>query len=410
MNVNLKRSLLLPLAVFVSVLGCTSDSQPITPSNEINPVNIPANIASGTNEFAFDFFENLQKTQPAEENIFVSPLSLHMALGMLLNGAGTETAAEIRKGLKMEGVSDADLNQAYKSLIDGLPVADSQVKLGIANSVWYKKNFQVENSFLEVMKNAFDAEIAGIEFDEAGKDKINQWASDKTNGKIKKVLDKISEDQVMFLLNALYFKGDWKNKFDAAATADKTFKLESGSTKNVKMMYSKTDAGLKTSDQFTAVELPYGNDQFKMTLILPKGENTIGKVLSEINTENWAALSASQGPNVKVGLPRFTLDYAVDLIETIKAMGINKVFGGGDLLKLSKNPNLYVNLINQNTYLGIDEKGSEAAAVTTIGIGLTSAGPEPGVFVCDRPFGLVISEKTSNTILFMGRIMNPESK
>jgi len=215
---------------------------------------------------------------------------------------------------------------------------------------------------------------------------------------------------VMFLLNALYFKGDWKNKFDAAATADKTFKLESGSTKNVKMMYSKTDAGLKTSDQFTAVELPYGNDQFKMTLILPKGENTIGKVLSEINTENWAALSASQGPNVKVGLPRFTLDYAVDLIETIKAMGINKVFGGGDLLKLSKNPNLYVNLINQNTYLGIDEKGSEAAAVTTIGIGLTSAGPEPGVFVCDRPFGLVISEKTSNTILFMGRIMNPESK
>lgn len=410
MNVNLKRSLLLPLAVFVSVLGCTSDSQPITPSNEINSVNIPANIARGTNEFAFDFFENLQKTQPAEENIFVSPLSLHMALGMLLNGAGTETAAEIRKGLKMEGISDADLNQAYKSLIDGLPVADSQVKLGIANSVWYKKSFQVENSFLEVMKNAFDAEIAGIEFDEAGKDKINQWASDKTNGKIKKVLDKISEDQVMFLLNALYFKGDWKNKFDVTETTDKTFKLESGNTKNVKMMYSKTDAGLKTSDQFTAVELPYGNGQFKMTLILPKGENTIGKVLSEINTENWAALSASQGPNVKVGLPRFTLDYAVDLIETIKAMGIKKVFGGGDLLKLSKNPNLYVNLINQNTYLGIDEKGSEAAAVTTIGIGLTSAGPEPGVFVCDRPFGLVISEKTSNTILFMGRIMNPESK
>ena len=235
MNQIIKKCLFPSFIFTLAVVGCDNDG--VAP-NEVRPVTIPASIASGTTDFAFDFFKNLQETQPANDNLFVSPLSLHMALGMLLNGAENETAQQILKTLKMEGVSLDELNKAYKTLIDELPVADSKVKLGLANSVWYKSGFQVESSFQENKKKSFNAEVTGLEFNDAAKAKINQWASDKSNGKITKVLDQITPDQVMFLLNALYFKGDWAAKFDAKNTIDKPFTLLGGAEKTVKMMFN----------------------------------------------------------------------------------------------------------------------------------------------------------------------------
>lgn len=392
------------------LLGCTDNN--VNPGNEVNPVEIPASVSKGTTSFAFDFIHALQETQSADENLFVSPLSLHMALGMLLNGAEKETAQEIQKALKMDDVALSELNAAYKTLINDLPVADSKVSLGLANSLWYKSDFTVENNFQSILKSAFESEITGLPFDDAAKDRINQWASDKTNGRIKKVLDKISPDHVMFLLNALYFKGDWKFRFDQKKTADTPFKLENGQNKNVKMMFASSEFKTGSGNNYDAVQLPYANGQFNMTLLVPRGQSTVDDVLKGVTGDGWSQLNSKMMERgVTVGLPKFTLGYSGQLKTTLKKMGIQRAFDeSAQLGNINKTARLYVDFVKQDAYLGIDEQGTEAAAVTTVGVGVTSAGPEPPRFICDRPFGLIISENTSNTILFMGRIKNPESK
>ncbi|MCF0065448.1 serpin family protein [Dyadobacter chenwenxiniae] len=411
MNKILK-SLLIPGVVASAMIGCTNDNPgPDSVPDPVYPVQIPARISAGTNEFAFNFLHTLQQTEAPEENLFVSPLSLHMALGMLLNGAEQETADEILKALEMEGVSLVDLNNAYKTLINDLPVADSKVKLGLANSLWYRSDFAVKPDFQSVLKNSFNAEATGLPFDNAAKDKINQWASDKTNGKIKKVIEEIKPEHVMFLLNALYFKGDWKYQFDAKNTRDETFKLENGSSKSVKMMYAKSSFKNFSAASYDMVQLPYSNGQFNMTLLVPKGENTVNKMLADFNSSDWEKLrNGTSESKIEVGLPRFTLEYSAQLKATLEKMGIQKAFtSAAELGKINPTADLFVDFVKQDTYLGIDEKGTEAAAVTSIGVGATSAGPNPRI-ICDRPFALIISENTSNTILFMGRIKSPESK
>lgn len=407
----LKKSITVPMLAAAMLFGCTSDN--VAPGNDVNPVEIPASVSNGTTSFAFDFIHALQKTQPAEENLFVSPLSLHIALGMLLNGAEKETADEIQKTLKMDAVALADLNAAYKTLINDLPVADSKVSLGLANSVWYRNDFSIENDFQSVLKNSFESEVTGLPFNDAAKDRINKWASDKTNGKIPTVLDQIQPQHVMFLLNALYFKGDWQTRFDAGKTQDTPFRLENGQSKNVKMMFAESDFKVGAGSNYDAVRLPYANGQFNMTLLIPKGQNSVDAVLNDITGEGWTKLNSGMVERgITVGLPRFTFKYSAQLKGTLQGMGIKRAFVEGDaqLNKINKIAQLYVDFVKQDAYLGIDEKGTEAAAVTTIGVGVTSAGPEPPRFICDRPFGLIISENTSNTILFMGRIKNPESK
>ncbi|MCF2506640.1 serpin family protein [Dyadobacter sp. CY107] len=411
MNKILK-SLLIPGVVAGAIFGCTNDNPgPDNAPNPVNPVEIPVRISEGTNDFSFNFLHTLQQTQAPDGNLFVSPLSLHMALGMLLNGAEQETADEILKALEMEGVSLSDLNNAYKTLINDLPVADAKVNLGLANSLWYKSDFEVKPDFQSVLKNSFNAEATGLPFNNAAKDKINQWASDKTNGKIKQVIKEITPDHVMFLLNALYFKGDWKYQFDAKNTRDETFKLENGSGKPVKMMYAKSSFKNFSAAGYDMVQLPYANGQFNMTLLVPKGENTVNKMLTDFNSGDWERFrTGTSESNIEVGLPRFTLEYSAQLKQTLEKMGIQKAFtSAAELGKIHATADLFVDFVKQDAFLGIDEKGTEAAAVTSIGIGVTSVGPNQKI-VCNRPFALIISENTSNTILFMGRINNPESK
>ncbi|MCE7067579.1 serpin family protein [Dyadobacter sp. CY326] len=403
-------SLFAPVVVAGMWVSCTNDNVGPGEVNKVNPIQISSRISEGTNDFAFKFLHTLQKTQPANENMFVSPLSLHMALGMLLNGAEEGTADEIRKALEMEGVSIDDLNNAYKTLINDLPVADSKVTLGLANSIWYKSGFDVKPDFQTVLKNSFNAQATGLPFDNAAKAKINQWASDKTNGKIQQVIEEIKPDHVMFLLNALYFKGDWKHQFDAKKTVDETFRLQNGSEKPVKMMFAKSSFKTFSAEAYSMVRLPYANGQFNMTLLVPKGQNTVDEMLSSLNPDDWERLGNAPETSIEVGLPRFTLKYSAQLKETLKKMFIQKAFTSeAELGKINEKADLFVDFVKQDTYLGIDEKGTEAAAVTSIGVGVTSAGPNNRI-VCDRPFALIISENTSNTILFMGRINNPESK
>jgi serine protease inhibitor len=394
------------------MLACTDDKT-VTP-NEVHPVVIPEAIAAGTTDFAFDFFKNLQETQPTTDNLFVSPLGLHMALGMLLNGADGGTASEVLKSLKMEGVDLVTLNNTYKTLITDMPKADSKVEFQLANSIWAKEGIQLESVYSGLLKNSFNAEINTLPFDNNAIKRINQWASDNTNGKIDKVIEEIDPDLVLFLMNAIYFKGDWQSKFDKNDTKDTPFKLENGTNKNVKMMFQKSDFKLANTETYGALQMPYANGQFNITLILPKNSQEIGTVMNTLNLQTWNDLQKNKFNEfgVKVGLPRFKFKGKVDLNNTLSKMGFMKMFSdAAEFGKITKSAALKVDFVKQDSYLGIDEKGTEAAAVTTIGFETTSVGPgSTPEFICDRPFGLIISENTSNTVLFMGRIMNPESE
>jgi serine protease inhibitor len=393
-------------AVFSLFLSqCTNDG--IAPP-EGKPVEVSPQIAARTTDFAFDFFKKVQATQPATENVFVSPLSLHMALGMLLNGAEGETAQQISQALKTEGVDQAELNAAYLALLEGLPKADPNVQLGLANSIWYRSTFNVEDNFLNVLRQSFKAEVSGLNFNDPGaKDKVNNWASQQTNGKIKKVIDEIKPNDVLFLMNALYFKGNWKVQFDPKNTNDAPFYLADDREKTVKMMRVKDTFKVAQRTDYVAVQLPYASGQFNLTVLIPTEQSSVDKVINGLSNTAWNDLQADMhDQKVSVGLPRFTLDYEIKLNEILKSMGMSQAFtDAAQLGKINPTADLLVSFVKQNTYLGIDEKGTEAAAVTSIGVELTSVGPDP--YVCDRPFVLLVSEKTSKTILFMGRIMNP---
>ena len=394
-------------ALFFSVFLWQCGNDGVTPEPG-QPVQVSADVAARTTDFAFDFFKKFQATQPANENIFVSPLSLHMALGMVLNGAEGETAEQIGKTLKTEGVTQADLNQAYQNLLEGLPKVDPKVQLGLANSVWYRNTFKVEDNFLNMLRQSFDAEVAGLNFDDpSAKNKINAWASDKTNGKIKKVIDEIKPSDVLFLMNALYFKGDWKTQFDAQKTTDSPFYLANDGQKTVKMMHVKDKFKAALRPDFAAVQLPYANGDFNLTLLIPAQEKGVDAVIDNLNAIAWQELqSAMHEQQADVRLPRFTLEYEAKLNDVLQAMGMARAFTKqAQLGKINPTAELLVSFVKQNTYLGIDEKGTEAAAVTSIGVGVTSIGPDP--YIANHPFVIVISEKTSNTILFMGKIMNP---
>jgi serpin B len=345
--------------------------------------------------------------EKADKNYFVSPLSLHLALGMLANGADGKTKEELIKGL---GVS-SDLvttNRIYKDLIDNLPNSDPKVTITIANSVWYRNTFSVEKTFLEILKASFNSRTYPEDFsNSATVGKINTWASDNTNGKIKKVIDQIEPTHVLFLMNALYFKGDWKIPFKAENTKDASFAGISG-TKSAKMMNMTEKVKYTNRPNYQAIELAYGNGNYVMTILLPNEKSNVSYMLNSLSGSEWKNFkTALSEQKVIVGLPKFTLEYETNLNSVLSNLGMPTMFSDfADLSKISLPAGkLKVDLMKQNTFVAIDEKGTEAAAVTTIGIELTSA-PIMPEFICNRPFVFFISEKQSNTILFAGKIVN----
>ncbi|CAH0996879.1 hypothetical protein EMA8858_03014 [Emticicia aquatica] len=398
------KNLTLAATLFFLIASC-NDSNTVTPNKQLNA--IPANFSEQTSEFAFDFLKKHNAVENANKNYFVSPLSLHIAMGMLLNGAEGKTKEEIQTGLRVS--SDlTTTNGIYKDLIENLPISDPKVTNTIANSVWYRNTFSVEKSFLDILKTSFNANAYAEDFNNtATVSKINNWASDNTNGKIKKVLDQIEPAHVMFLMNALYFKGDWKIPFKTENTQDATFDGTVGS-KNVKMMNMMEKVKYANRESYQAIDLAYGSGNYSMTILLPNTNTSISGVLNSLSVTEWKNLnSALQEQKVIVGLPKFTLEYETNLNKVLENMGMKTMFSdAADLSKIAPPAGkLKVGFVKQNTFVAIDETGTEAAAVTTIGVEVTSV-PIMPEFICNRPFLFFISEKQSNTILFAGKIVN----
>lgn len=399
------KNLTLAGALFLMAASCNQEADSVKPNQLLKAV--PATFADQTSEFAFDFLKKHNAEEKADKNYFVSPLSLHVALGMLANGADGKTKEELTTGLRVS--SDlATTNSIYKDLMEGLPNADPKVTNTIANSVWYRNTFSVEKSFLDVLKASFNAQTYAEDFNNtATVGKINNWASDNTNGKIKKVIEQIEPAHVMFLMNALYFKGDWKIPFKTENTHDADFAGTTG-TKSVKMMSMQEKVKYAKRSNYQALELAYGGGNYVMTIVLPEGKTSVGEVINTMSANEWKSLNTALAEQkVIIGLPKFTVEYETNLNNVLGKMGMPTMFTDlADLSKISPPAGkIKVGFVKQNTFVAVDEKGTEAAAVTTIGVELTSM-PILPEFICNRPFAFFISEKQSNTILFAGKIVN----
>ncbi|MBS4060506.1 MAG: serpin family protein [Bacteroidetes bacterium] len=366
-------------------------------------------VIASSNDFGISLFAKTAQTETG--NLMLSPLSASAALTMLLNGCNNETYDQLKTMLGYApNLTIGEINQSYRSLISQLLDADEKVQLSIANAIFYRLGFQVKPAFLNTMATDFESQVGGLDFSApSALTTINQWASDNTNGKIPKVIDEISPQTVMFLMNALYFKGEWTQQFDAANTSLRPFNLEDGSTIQVPTMNEEKVGALKyNGSDYTALEMPYGRKNFSMVLIVPN--NNLSDFYQSFDINTWNEITSTfdqmnSWNETMVQLPKFKFDYEKKLNDQLIEMGMVDAFSpmAADLSGIS-DADIFVSFVKQNTFVEVNEEGTEAAAVTTIGIELTSVGP---YFVVDKPFIFAIRERTTNTLLFIGGVTNP---
>jgi serpin B len=371
-------------------------------------------LIHSSNGFGFNVFKEITKIQP-DSNIFISPLSISMALGMTYNGAAGETKNAMHTTLEYGDLSDDKINESYKSLIGLLVQLDSKVIFNIANSIWYRHpGFQVEEDFINVNKEYFDALVKGIDFnDPSSADKINQWIEDNTNGLIKDMIDKpIDPLTVMFLIDAIYFKGTWTYEFNEEDTEDDYFYLPDGSQIECKMMSHKNEHNYFENEKFQAIDLPYGDGLFSMTIILPKSKVDIDSLICSINEDTWNSwMKGFSKQEVTLFLPKFKIEYFIDdkLKEVLTTLGMGIAFdpGSADFSEITKLDQIWIEKVKHKTYVEVNEEGTEAAAATVVEM-WRSEGVEKEIFMkINRPFIFAIRENESGTILFMGKIIEP---
>lgn len=402
----------LVIGVISSGQSCDRFSDKPEPA-EMNLTKKSLELIESDNNFGLEFFQEVA-TANTNDNIMVSPLSVALALGMTYNGSGGTTRDAMKETLKLGNLTDDEINVSYKSIIDQLLKLDPKVILNIANSIWYKLSFPVQNEFIELNKEYYYAEVNELDFYAPdAKDIINGWVNDKTKGLIPAIIDEIPAEAVMYLINAIYFKGTWTYEFDPDDTEEQDFHTEGGMTEKVDMMQMEADILYTGNDLFDAISLPYGDGQFNMFIMLPKQGKTTADIIPELNNDNWNTWINSLGKQkVVVKLPKFKFEFFRLLNDDLTNMGMGVAFdpGNADFSGINPDRELFISRVLHKTYIEVNEEGTEAAAVTAVEIGETSYNPDEPVviyFTADHPFLFAIRENSSGTILFMGRVNLP---
>jgi serine protease inhibitor len=405
-------------ACFLSaaLVGCGGSTMEPVPARQDALASLPRqltpaeqSVLAAANGYSFGLWGTINRAQH-DSNVFVSPLSASFALGMTMNGAAGQTYDEMRSALQFGSASLASIDSGYKSLIALLTGLDPSTKMQIANSIFYRNDFPFNQSFLSDAAAWFDAEVKAQNFNDVSGtlSAVNGWANAKTNGRIPTVLQQVDPSDVMFLLNAIYFKGAWRDKFDPAATQDALFHPSSGAAQPAKLMYREATMAYAETSTYQAVDLAYGDSAFTMTVLLPKAGSDVEQVAASLTPSSWQTLTSSfHAREVALSLPKITFSWKRGLKDDMKALGMQSAFvpDGADFTRMSPaGKRLYVSLLQQNTFVAIDEEGTEAAAVTIVGIRATSA-PVVTEMKVDRPYVFVIRERLSGTILFMGKII-----
>ncbi len=373
-----------------------------------NIKKLDAEFINNANEFSFNLMDKVLEEAPKDKNILVSPLSINIALGMLYNGAKGNSAKQIIATLGLDGKDAEAINANYRNLLNALPNLSNEVDMSIANSVWHDDDFAVKDQFLENLINGFDAEVKAEDFGDANTPvMINNWVKEHTKGKIDEIIDSISPQEVMLLINALYFNGSWTFQFNPEKTTTQTFTNALGQEKNVQMMmHDKVKLRGTGREDFAIFELPYGeNERFALRILLPNHDQSLDEVFTKGSDFAWnGTLALGSESNVMVGLPKFEIKDEYKLNDILISLGIEDVFDSqkSDLGNIS-DKKLNVSKVKHKTFMKVDESGTEAAAVTSVGIEVTSMPPS---YICNRPFAFYIYEREMGNILFMGRVVD----
>jgi serpin B len=351
--------------------------------------------------------------EDAGANVFVSPLSASMALGMALAGAENDTYTTMRGALGLQGLTRDQIGMASETLIALLTNLDPSVHMEIGNSVWLRTGFQPEEAYIEDVETHFDALISILDFDDpTAADTINAWVSDATDGLIDGIVDPpIDPLTVAFLINAIYFQGDWTLQFDPADTRPGDFRRDDGTVVSAPFMsQSDGEFPFAWSEEYVAVELPYGGEAFAMVVVVPGRDVVLDDFVAGLDANGWKAIIENMTPSeTMVLLPKFKLEYEKSLNDVLKALGMESAFDPAvaDFSRMHRDAiamQLHISRVRQKAYVEVDEKGTKAAAVTSVEVGVTSA---PPMFAADRPFLFAIRERLSGTILFLGIVHDP---
>lgn len=369
-------------------------------------------LVEATNSFGFSLYGELAQAEP-DKNMLISPASIITALAMTYNGADGDTRAAMEKALLLEGMSREEVNNAFADLLTILQNPDPEVELAVANSLWGREGLEFNEDFLQRTAEFFQAEITSLNFDDPGSaDIINSWVKEQTRDKIEGIVEPpINPETILFLINAIYFNGDWSVPFEVENTVELPFNLPDGSVKETPVMFRNSDFRYLETDHFQAVSLPYGkNERVNMYIFLPAAGSNLDQFRAGLNSTNWQnwlnRFSMMEG---ELGLPRFTFEYETSLNSALKTLGMEIAFDGerADFSGMHPvPPNLYISEVKHKTFIDVNEEGTEAAAVTSVEVGVTAM-PETFTMVVDRPFFFVIADDMTGTILFMGSVLQP---
>ena len=387
------------LALLVAA-GCKSDG------NE--PIPEKAEKVARDNAFTFDLLRAVRK-HTDKTNVFISPLSVSMALNMTLNGAAGATADEMRTALRESGYSTADINAYSRELREALLRADPKTTIGIANSIWYRQGATVKAPFIEANRTYYDAEVQALDFSSPTATAIiNGWCARKTNNKIKEIVKRVDPTTFMYLINAVYFKGAWTTRFEKKNTHSMIFRRANGSTQTVQMMNIMDTFRYASSDVCDYLEMDYGNHAFSMVIMLPKDGKTTRDVIAMMDGKKWAdAIQSLTLKKIPVFLPRFKAECEYPMHKYILPdMGMKIPFNPmladlSGIADISAFGRLFISSVIHKTFVQVDEEGTEAAGITLVGI---DNSVKSSFFIVDHPFLFVIREKSTDVILFIGEI------
>ncbi|MDP2422910.1 MAG: serpin family protein [Bacteroidales bacterium] len=402
------------IVFILSIVFATSCNK----SEEVNPepkvlklTPVQEQLIDGGNRFGFDLLRQIDQAETPAKNLFISPLSVHLALGMAWNGAAGNTRHEMAQTMYFPQLSDEQINVSYKNLIYELLNADNKVEMGIANSIWYRNTFTVKKNFLDLNREYFDAEVQALDFNNPqSKNTINAWVANKTRNRIKEIVDAINHDHVMFVINAIYFKGIWKMEFKKSETRNRPFYLANGTDKQAMTMHTTASFAVASRPDYQVIELPYGRGNFSMLIFLPNNGVSPSQIINNLSVEEWNALAGELKNKVEVELqlPRFGFSYEQELKQPLLNMGIKDAFSEW-VANFSgiTDQQIFVSRVRHKTFVEVNEEGTEAAAVTSVEFSFTSMPPPPLAFHVNRPFVFALKEKYTNSLMFIGKVMDP---
>ncbi len=396
-------------SLFIFLACCSKQPAEKVSKENGSATMVEKNVVAANNQFGFHLFQHLV-SDDKDQNIFISPFSISLALTMTLNGADSKTRSAMQQTLEYQKLSLEQINQADKVLLDNLQHLDSKIQLQIANSIWYRAGFDVAKKFIELNRDYFQAQVTGLDFMRPGAvDEINDWVAQSTGNKITRIVSSINPLDVMFLINAIYFKGSWTTAFKEQNTHLADFTLLNNLKTKCRMMSRTADFYYFENEQFQIIKLPYGDQQVAMIVLLPQAGKNLDSLIFSLDQTKWnqlmQQLTKQKGT---INLPKFKLEYEKSLKDVLAKMGMEIAFtDGADFSKITTKEDLLISEVKHKSYIDVNEEGTEAAAATSVRMALASARPGFNMSV-DRPFIFAIWDCSKGTILFLGKIVEPK--